>query len=67
MLRVAGFQHTANEAVSVAEILALEDTTSLSYNHQVAADLGKLGQNSNKSRGWWVHSVMLLSCLITKG
>lgn len=66
MIRVAGFQHTAKEAVSVAEILALEDTTSLSYKHQVAADLGKLGQKTDRSRGWWVHSVMLLDSHTTR-
>ncbi|MCL1049826.1 hypothetical protein L2755_09355 [Shewanella abyssi] len=66
MIRVAGFQHTANEAASFAEILALEDTTSLSYKHQVAADLGKLGKKTDKSRGWWVHSVMLLDSHSTR-
>lgn len=66
MIRVAGFQHTVNEAASFTEILALEDTTSLSYKHQVAADLGKLGQKTDKSRGWWVHSVMLLDSHSTK-
>lgn len=60
MIRVAGFQHTANEADSVAEILALEDTTSFSYKHQVASELGKLGKKTDKSPGWCVHSVILL-------
>ena len=66
MIRVAGFQHTAKQAGSVAEILALEDTTSLSYKHQVASELGKLGQKTDKSRGWWVHSVMLLDSHTTR-
>ncbi|EBV5864514.1 IS4 family transposase, partial [Salmonella enterica subsp. enterica serovar Bere] len=42
------------------ELLAIEDTTSLSYRHQVAEELGKLGSIQDKSRGWWVHSVLLL-------
>ena len=60
MIRVAGFEHTASLVKDIPEILALEDTTSLSYKHQVAEDLGKLGKTTDKSRGWWVHSVMLL-------
>lgn len=36
MIRVAGFEHTASLVKDVPEIQALEDTTSLSYKHQVA-------------------------------
>ncbi len=32
----------------------------MSYRHQVAEELGKLGSIQDKSRGWWVHSVLLL-------
>lgn len=50
-MRAAGFAHTAALAKDIAEILALEDTTSLSYKHQVAKSLGKLGKKTDKSRG----------------
>ncbi|MCD8560450.1 MAG: IS4 family transposase [Shewanella xiamenensis] len=59
-IRAAGFRHTAELAQSFSEILAIDDTTSLSYRHQVAEDLGKLGTITDKSRGWWVHSTLLL-------
>ena len=60
VIRAAGFEHTAQRVADVPEILALEDTTSLSYRHSVASELGKLGKVTDTSRGWWVHSVMLL-------
>lgn len=60
VLRAAGFDQTANTVGDVPEILALEDTTSLSYKHSVAPELGKLGKVTDRSRGWFVHSVMLL-------
>ncbi|SQD78824.1 transposase [Moritella yayanosii] len=66
MIRVAGFEHTASLVKDIPEILALEDTTSLSYKHQVAEDLGKLGKTTDKSRGWRVHSVMLLDSHSTR-
>lgn len=43
-IRRAGFEQTAKAVQDIPEILALEDTTSLSYKHQVATELGKLGQ-----------------------
>lgn len=66
MIRVAGFQHTASLVKDVPEILALEDTTSLSYKHQVANELGKLGKKTDKARGWWVHSTLLLDSKTTQ-
>ena len=60
VIRATGFAHTAQVVKDIQEILALEDTTSLSYKHSVAPELGKLGKESDKSRGWWVHSVLLL-------
>ena len=65
-MRAAGFAHTAVLATESAEILALEDTTSLSYKHQVAKNLGKLGKKTDKSRGWWVHSTLLLDSKTTR-
>ena len=60
-IRRAGFEHTVELAQDIPELLALEDTTSLSYKHQVASELGKLGKPTDKARGWWVHSVLLLN------
>lgn len=59
-IRKAGFEYTVEQARNIPELLALEDTTSLSYKHQVASELGKLGKTTDKSRGWWVQSVVLL-------
>ncbi len=60
-IRQAGFQATGELAREIPELLALEDTTSLSYKHQVAPKLGKLGQITDKARGWWCHSSLLLN------
>ncbi len=59
-IRKAGAMRTVELAQEFPELLAIEDTTSLSYRHQVAEELGKLGATEDKSRGWWVHSVLLL-------
>ena len=59
-IRKAGAMQTVKLAHEFPELLAIEDTTSLSYRHQVAEELGKLGSTTDKSRGWWVHSVLLL-------
>ncbi len=66
IIRASGFQHTAELTQPYSEILAIDDTTSLSYKHQVAEDLGKLGSEKDKSRGWWVHSTILLDSFTTK-
>lgn len=66
LIRASGFQHTAELAQPYAEILALDDTTALSYKHQVAEGLGKLGSATDKSRGWWVHSTLLLDSFTTQ-
>ena len=63
MIRKAGFEATAKASEEIKELLALEDTTSLSYKHEVAKELGKLGKVNDKSRGWWVHSVLLVNSL----
>ena len=66
IIRRAGFQCSAKKARNFDEILAIEDTTSLSYKHSVAQSLGKLGKTTDKSRGWWVHSTLLLDALTTQ-
>lgn len=65
-IRASGFQHTVDLAQPYPEILALDDTTALSYKHQVAEELGKLGTTTDKSRGWWVHSTLLLDSFTTQ-
>ncbi len=66
VIRAFGFQHTAELTQPYEEILALDDSTALSYKHQVAEDLGKLGRTTDKSRGWWVHPTLLLDSLTTR-
>ena len=66
VIRCSGFDYTATQAQLYSEILAVDDTTSLSYKHQVASELGKLGSVKDKARGWWVHSTLLLDGFTTK-
>ena len=57
-----GFRATARSAASsTGALLALEDSTSLSYAHAVVDELGDLGgpASSNK-RGFIVHSVLIV-------
>lgn len=56
-----GFQATVNRARSCEELLAVEDSTTLSYRHSVAGELGMTcGKPQVRSRGFIVHSVILL-------
>lgn len=58
----AGFQATAQKADGFEVLLALEDSTTLGYRHAVAEQLGSLGGKANaKTRGFWVHSVLLVA------
>jgi len=59
-IRRAGFAATATLAQERDEVWVMEDTTSLSYKHKVAKSLGKLGKPTDKARGWWVHSDLML-------
>jgi hypothetical protein len=57
----AGFAASARDAEGVRTLLAIEDTTTLSYRHKVAEDLGDLGGTANsKARGYFVHSALLV-------
>lgn len=58
-----GFQATAQLAANtVGELLAVEDSTSLSYGHAAAEQLGDLGaKQESEKRGFIVHSVLLLA------
>jgi Transposase DNA-binding len=57
-----GFQATAQAARGCGELLAVEDTTTLSYGHGAAAQLGDLGGplGSTTRRGYIVHTVLLV-------
>jgi hypothetical protein len=56
-----GFAAVAREARELGLLLAVEDTTTLSYAHGVAAELGTTGSRAQaKQRGYLVHSVLLL-------
>ena len=56
-----GFAATAEVAARYETLLAVEDTTALSYEHGVAAELGDLGGDARSAkRGFFVHSVLLL-------
>jgi hypothetical protein len=57
----SGFEATAKLAEGTTGwILAIEDTTTLSFTHSVAGQLGDMGGVANaRPQGWWVHSVLL--------
>ncbi|WP_305842330.1 IS4 family transposase [Photobacterium leiognathi] len=57
----AGFYVTAQEALEQQTLLALEDTTSLSYSHRsIRDDLGHSNQG-NRHRAMFVHSTLLFA------
>lgn len=56
-----GFAATAELAAEYETLLAVEDTSALSYEHAVVAELGDLGGDARSAkRGFFVHSVLLL-------
>ena len=55
-----GFSATAALVKDEGTLLALEDTTSLNFNHSVTQALGYIGPPSQKKKGMQVHSVLLL-------
>ena len=59
----SGAKHTAEMAREhEGDILAIEDTTTLSFPHSVASELGDMGGEKDATRrGWFVHSVLLVS------
>jgi hypothetical protein len=60
----AGFAATARRAASSATLLAIQDTTTLSYSHSAREDLGDLGGPKNaKARGLFVHSSLLVDAI----
>jgi hypothetical protein len=60
-LAEGGFEGTVRRAQSCAVVLAIEDTTFLSYRHKSADDLGEIcTKTSAKSKGFVVHSTLLV-------
>lgn len=56
-----GFKASAQAAQVCGELLAMEDTTTLSYRHGAAPELGDLGGRAGATnRGFFVHSVVLV-------
>uniref|UniRef100_UPI00399C731E IS4/Tn5 family transposase DNA-binding protein n=1 Tax=Legionella longbeachae TaxID=450 RepID=UPI00399C731E len=56
-----GYQVTSWLSQSIPTLLAIEDTTTLSYTHQVKESLGDLGSPKEKSnRGFHVHTTLLM-------
>ena len=57
----AAFQSTVQRVQSTARLLAIDDSTSLSYAHSVADELGyTTSQPTSKSKGLFVHSTLLI-------
>ena len=56
-----GFAATMKACEGISTLIAAEDTTSLSYRHAVAEELGDIGGPAgSRSRGFLVHSVLLI-------
>jgi hypothetical protein len=55
-----GYAATAERAREIETLLAVEDTTSLSFSHGVGDELGYIGPPKQKKKGIQVHSVLLL-------
>ena len=63
-IREGGFARVAQHAQGPALLLAVEDTTCVSYKHAVAGELGVTGyKKAAKRKGFLVHSVLLLDAV----
>jgi len=61
-IRNGGYRATARNASKEATILAIEDTTTISYKHQATKELGYTSNSlTARSKGFNVHSVLLMS------
>jgi hypothetical protein len=59
-----GFAATVEMACTLEVMVAIQDTTSVSYSHSVAKELGDLGgPKDRQGRGWFVHSTLLVDGL----
>lgn len=60
-IAAGGFEATVGAARACGTLLAVEDTTVLSYEHEGSESLGDLGgPESSEKRGYHVHSALLL-------
>ena len=74
-IRRAGFDDTVEQARDISELLALENTISMGYRHQVASEFGKLGKPTTRAGDGeysvWCCSMQehtrLLDCLSRNG
>lgn len=59
----AAFAYTIEQASKADTVLAIEDTTSLSFSHQVREELGEISAHVGRygGRGFHAHSVLLLN------
>lgn len=56
-----GYTATALLAQTIPVLLAIEDSTSLAYKHEVSKELGYTSNSANtKTQGYLVHSTMLM-------
>jgi len=63
-IRAGGFAEVTQRAQEHALLLAVEDTTSVSYTHAVEGELGiTSNQKDAKRKGFQVHSVLLLDAI----
>ncbi len=63
-IRAGCFARVARQAQDHDLLLAVEDSTSLSYNHGVAAELGRTSSKQDAKRnGFLAHSVLLLDAV----
>lgn len=61
-IREGGFASTVRQLKRENTLLAIEDTTTVSYRHEVAKELGYTSNSPTaKTRGFHVHSILLLS------
>lgn len=60
-IRASGFESLAQQAQAQNLLLVVEDSTSISYTHAVAAELGITGSKQDAERnGFLAHSLLLL-------
>lgn len=60
-LMEGGFRSTVRQASGCARLLAIQDSTTLSYRHAVRQGLGELGGPGRRAgTGLWVHSSLLV-------
>lgn len=61
-IAAGGFAATAERVGDASRLLAASDTTTLSYSHAVASELGDVGgPEQSEARGWQVHSSLLIN------